>query len=214
MLSFLHKNPKFLLRNFSKSLMLIRHGESIGNAKLPINCTYLEYPLTSLGEKQAKLIAESIKKRPSLIVSSPFKRALDTAKPLLVRFPNTVLSIDARLSAFEYLSSEYYTEKRYTRGEAIKQYWEAQDPFLVMGKNAESFSDFYNRTKSFFDWFENSKDINGLVVGFTHAMSLRMLEMHMNGKLPSDVKKAFLAYSENRKTRKIRNCEVVEWKIK
>src|SRR5262245_49284595 len=62
-------------------LLLIRHGESEGNRDRVFTRTP-DVPLTPIGRQQARETAEFLRKRyaPTLLVSSPFTRAQQTAE--------------------------------------------------------------------------------------------------------------------------------------
>lgn len=65
----------------TKKLFLIRHGQSEGNIKKVFQDEH--DPLTELGHKQVKKIAERAKKlNADLILSSPMVRALETARAI------------------------------------------------------------------------------------------------------------------------------------
>ncbi|KAK8867094.1 hypothetical protein M9Y10_010063 [Tritrichomonas musculus] len=139
-----------------------------------------------------------IKADPDIIISSPFRRTVETSKYLHKRYPSSKFYIDNRLKAFTYLDEAYYTSLRYCRDKEIQKYWGKLDPLLVSGSGAESFKNFYLRTLSFFhDIIENgdkwrhehlNNNNNSIrvrnVVCFTHAMSCRMLELLKLGMLP------------------------------
>lgn len=254
-------------RNYSTILTLVRHAQSIGNAKLPITCDYWEYPITDFGHLQVRKFAsiygtpEYLKEitsqinsnenahfdptnisdfAPNLVISSPFVRALETSIYLLNKYKNLNYQIDVRLSAFTYLDSKYYTKLRYNRKDAIESYWNQMDPEFVSDDQSESFKAFYERTLSFFrSMLEMNVDQRNdgnkyrLVVGFTHAMSCRMLILLRNGQLPcfpkkiindssellkrlnerekgvsiEEAKEAMIAYRDCRKQTSIHNCE-------
>ncbi len=63
-------------------LILVRHGESEGNRDRIFTTTPAELALTDLGRRQAEDAAVAIGRRfaPELVISSPYLRALDTAK--------------------------------------------------------------------------------------------------------------------------------------
>lgn len=67
--------------------VLIRHGQSTGNAGIPCHDLAL-INLTELGRQQAREVAASWTERPSLIVTSPYVRARQTAEPTTERFPD------------------------------------------------------------------------------------------------------------------------------
>ena len=53
---------------------LIRHGESASNAGLPTTGNG-EVPLTALGQRQARDVADRVQRQPDLLVVSSFLRA-------------------------------------------------------------------------------------------------------------------------------------------
>lgn len=64
-----------------KKLILIRHGESEGNKKGILQGSLDEYGLTETGRQQALCALLLIKRyKPELIMTSPLKRALETAE--------------------------------------------------------------------------------------------------------------------------------------
>ncbi len=100
-------------------LLLIRHGESAGNvardraeaAGLPnidIGGRDVDVPLSPLGERQARALgrwfaAEPEGERPTVVLSSPYRRAVETASLLVAELPGSpppnamVRAIDERL---------------------------------------------------------------------------------------------------------------------
>lgn len=98
-------------------LMACRHGQSLGNVaradaeargllEVDLAMTDAQLPLTDLGHEQAawlgrRLHALPASQRPTRIVCSPHRRALETAEGILRHgFPNTrvAFSLDARLT--------------------------------------------------------------------------------------------------------------------
>lgn len=194
--------------SFSKLLTLVRHGQSIANAGLPINCSYSQYPITKLGQIQAIDFANSIKNPPDVIYASTFLRTQQTSIPLQQKFPNVPFKIDVRLRAFTYLDKPYYGPLRYSRKEHIKQYWDREDPYFYDGKETESFHDFYIRAISFLNSIKKSKENN--IIAFTHSMFVRFTETYIanpNDPLPIFMKK----YSNYRLHRKVLNGESVKF---
>jgi 2,3-bisphosphoglycerate-dependent phosphoglycerate mutase len=80
----------------TRTLLLVRHGESEGNAKRMFT-GHGDSPLTALGARQAEAVAEALAPlAPATIYSSDLPRALSTAAPLSARLGLPVRS-DARL---------------------------------------------------------------------------------------------------------------------
>ncbi len=61
---------------------LIRHGRASGNRAHILNGCRRDAKLTRLGHMQANELARKWKFRPDIIISSPMKRAMSTARPL------------------------------------------------------------------------------------------------------------------------------------
>jgi probable phosphoglycerate mutase len=67
-------------------LWMARHGRAVGNAKHILNGSRIDAPLTALGHKQAKELARRWKEKPDIIITSPMKRARQTAAPLAKKY--------------------------------------------------------------------------------------------------------------------------------
>ena len=69
-----------------KTVFFVRHGESLANTGVATPDPS-SIPLTEKGRLQAKIVSEYFSKQPELIVHSPYIRTLETATPLIERFP-------------------------------------------------------------------------------------------------------------------------------
>ena len=129
---------------------LIRHGESVANAGLPVS-DFAQIPLTELGEQQAEIFAARFRELstepPTRIVHSPYLRAGQTAEPLCRRFPEVPVEIWP-VYEFTYLDpiataglTDFQRSPHYT------QYWERDDPVFREKNGAESFTDFMDRVR-------------------------------------------------------------------
>jgi broad specificity phosphatase PhoE len=84
-------------------VFLIRHGETALNAAGVLR-GQLDVPLDAAGEAEAVALGEAFREvRLSAVVSSPLKRALDTARPV-------ALASGAEMSTDERLSDRFYGE--------------------------------------------------------------------------------------------------------
>jgi broad specificity phosphatase PhoE len=83
-------------------LLLIRHGESEGNRDRVFTYTP-EVPLTTAGRTQARTTAEYVRERyaPTLLVSSPFARARQTAE-IIAEVLTLPIAIDEELRERSY----------------------------------------------------------------------------------------------------------------
>jgi broad specificity phosphatase PhoE len=123
---------------------LIRHAESEANAGLSTT-TPSAIPLTDAGWKQAKQISLAFERQPTLIVTSSYLRAIQTAQPTIEHFPNTPSEI-WDVHEFTYLSPEKLgNTSKAERRPLVKSFWANSDPYYSDGTGAESFSDFLRR---------------------------------------------------------------------
>lgn len=85
-----------------KTLLLIRHGESQGNAEGRIQ-GWNDCALTERGHRQAARIADRLaqEQRCSALYSSTLRRALDTAAPAAARL-GLPIRLDARLREYDF----------------------------------------------------------------------------------------------------------------
>jgi len=106
-------------------LILIRHGESEGNRDRVFTRTPA-VPLTDAGRAQVRAAAERIaaRYRPTRIVTSPFRRARETADILAARLglPVTVEE-DLRERSYRTLAGEPYDAARTTAGYDRARFW-------------------------------------------------------------------------------------------
>lgn len=117
---------------------LVRHGESMANAG-QATTNPAEIPLTATGQDQAEAFARSLSEPPTVIVSSPFLRARQTAEPVARRFglPVAIWPIQE----FTYLSPMRCTGTTAAERRAwVNAYWNKADPDYVDGPGAESFA--------------------------------------------------------------------------
>lgn len=153
-------------------IWLIRHGESESNAGLPTSDT-VTMPLTPRGLAQSRRVAESFATPPALIVTSPYLRSKQSARPTIERFPQ------ARQE--EWLVHEYSYLSRANRHQTTPQqrqplvdaFWERCDPLYVDGDGAESFAGLIERAGQALDRMRRLDD--PLVAVFGHGLFTRAL---------------------------------------
>src|SRR5262245_8811627 len=93
---------------YTKNVWLIRHAESEGNAGL-VTSQPDTIPLTRKGGEQALRLANSFTQAPTLIVTSPFIRTQQSAKPTIERFP-AVRREQWQVQEFTHLSPARYRD--------------------------------------------------------------------------------------------------------
>ncbi len=150
---------------------IFRHGQSTANAG-EASENPATIPLTALGCEQAVCIAESIRRSPTLIVTSPFIRTKATALPLHERFPE-VPSEEWPVQEFTYLPSEPLRgTTRTDRAEFATAFWNRGDPTHREGEGTESLNDLFGRVRDMFDRL-NKLDPDADVTLFGHGMFMR-----------------------------------------
>ncbi len=188
---------------------LIRHAQSTANAGLPTESPAAS-PLTDLGHEQATLLAHSIDQAPDLIVTSPYARTLQTAQPLLDRYPHSAHETWS-VQEFNYLNaSKYQGTSSAERRPASQAYWEALDPNYEDGPGAESFVAFMVRVTAF---VENIKARDGRTIVFTHGKFIRgciwrLFMGQRNGAI--DVDEAMLGFRHFRSSFRLANTAVIK----
>jgi len=155
-----------------RTVLLVRHGESEGNAGLPTHDP-ASARLTPLGEAQAEAIARLVHEPPRLIVVSPYERARRTSLPLRARHPGVPVE-EWPVQEFTYLAPGAY------QGTTVRQrrpdrdaYWETADPTAVLGEGAESFAAFHARVHAVRARLETAGEDR--IVLFSHKKFLHAL---------------------------------------
>jgi len=124
--------------------IFIRHGQSTGNAGIP--CTDLaSIALTELGWEQARAIAAGWVEAPTLIVTSPYLRTQQTARPTIDRFPDVPVETWP-IEEFTYLQpARWNGTSSAERMPHLERYWGEADPGYCDGEGAESFATLLGR---------------------------------------------------------------------
>jgi broad specificity phosphatase PhoE len=129
----------------------IRHGQSTANVGLWTD-DFATIPLTELGQQQAEDTARQIAaqwtKAPTLIVTSPYLRAQQTAAPTIARFPQVPVE------TWDIHEFTYWDPKSWGGGqprdyqEEKENFWARADAHYHHGGTAESFSEFLGRARA------------------------------------------------------------------
>jgi len=148
---------------------LVRHAQSTANAGMPTEAP-ASTALSELGRKQARLLAQSVKQAPDLIVTSPYLRTLQTAQPLMDIFPGCAHE-QWPVQEFTYLNPDRYRGTTNAgRAPMVNAYWKELDPESQDGPGAESFASFMDRVRAF---LERAGMRDGLAIVFTHGQFMR-----------------------------------------
>ena len=150
-------------------VFLIRHGESASNAGLP-SADPGSSPLTTNGHRQARRVARVIADVPTLIVTSPYLRARQTAQPMISRFPAAECQ-EWPVHEFTYLGDLHGRASTAREREPfVRAYWDRADPRSA-SRGAESFAGLLGRIADFLRRL--SPQESGPVVVFTHVMFIQ-----------------------------------------
>jgi len=152
-------------------LILVRHGETLANRENRVQGT-TDVKLSDYGRMQAEKLAESLKSEPiERIVSSPLKRAYETARAIS-KFHGVMIEADRDLQEmnhgdFENLTIQELREKH----TSILRQWES-DPASIVMPNGESLHDLQRRAWDAIEGITKSAR-NAIVV--THNMTIRTI---------------------------------------
>ena len=152
-------------------LILVRHGETLLNRENRVQGT-TDVKLSDYGRMQAEKLAESLKSEPiERIVSSPLKRAYETARAIS-KFHGVMIEADRDLQEmnhgdFENLTIQELREKHIS----ILRQWES-DPASIVMPNGESLHDLQRRAWGAIEGITKSAR-NTIVV--THNMTIRTI---------------------------------------
>ena len=179
-----------------KTIHFVRHGQSVANAggKTMPNA---QIPLTEQGHDQARKVAGMLPKDTSLILSSEFLRAQQTAHYLAERL-NLTVETNPLLNEFNTLCHTLIEDLTGEQRRPIAdKYWANADPHLVMGQTAESFIQSSMRVSQFLN--EHLHDLPDQTVIFGHGMWFGMLCWQTLGFDYSDSwsMRAFRRYQSN-----------------
>jgi probable phosphoglycerate mutase len=156
-------------------VLLVRHGQSVANsggrtADPDTN------PLTALGQAQAKDFAGRVACKPTLIVTSPFLRAQQTAEPLRQRFPEVPVEVWP-IQELTFLEPSHYRNTTEAEREPHSvRYWELNDHTYVEGPGAESFSAFLDRAREAVRRLEG-RDPGGCIIVVTHGFFMQAFRL-------------------------------------
>ena len=155
--------------------VFIRHGQSTGNAGIPCHDLAL-IELTELGRLQAREVATNWTERPSLIVTSPYVRARQTAEPTIERFSDIPVEVWP-IQEFTYLQpSRWNGTLTKDRKPHIDRYWGTADPQYADGKGAESFSVLLHRAEAALKRLQAMPD-DAVVYLFSHGQFIQALNL-------------------------------------
>ncbi len=186
-----------------KEILWIRHGQSVGNAGMPTE-NRSSFPLSPLGVEQAKALSEKLPFTPDLIVSSPFRRAWETAAPTAARYPYIPMEIWPEVHEFTYLSpATCVGTTTADRRPRVVAYWERLDPDYLDGGDAETFRDVMARADLAIEHLASRWEQH--IVIFSHEQFIKCVQLALRAPDMSvgEKMRSFPSMPH------IRNCEIV-----
>jgi broad specificity phosphatase PhoE len=159
--------------NEAGRILIVRHAQSLSNAG-GVTTDTASIPITDKGVLQAQCVAELVTERPSLIAVSGYLRTVQTAEPLVRRYPGVPVETWP-MEEFTYLNEEACAGTTHAERKALRDaYWNRLDPLRVEGPGCESFAGFMRRV----EWLEQklkTLSVDETVVAFTHGFVMRAL---------------------------------------
>lgn len=156
-------------------VIFVRHGQSTGNIGIP-SFDLSQMPLTELGRVQADQIAASWQATPTLIASSPYLRAMQTAQRTEHRYPAVPVEV-LPMEEFTYLEpSRWNGTASKQRLPFIEAYWDRGDPSYCDGPGAENFDRLLGRVDRALARLA-SLPPDALVYAFSHGQFMQAMRV-------------------------------------
>lgn len=192
-------------------IFVVRHAESEANVGLATSNPE-KISITKSGEDLSAKFADEIEINADLIVISRHYRTLQTAQPLIEKYPQAILETWA-IHEFTYLAPsaciDTTKEDRKTR---VEEYWDKCDPDFVDGLGAESFATFFKRVQGCFNRMKVLGDSNAYF--FSHEQFIKLIEMLRKGVIADASVESMKIFRNALSTKSIKNLEVLRFEIK
>ena len=167
-------------------IYFIRHARAVGNKNHILNGNRLDVPLTKKGRKQAQELVKFIKQRPDVILSSPLKRARQTAYYFEKKYKLKAQIIkDLEEQDFGEWSGKDATKVKKIYPQNFFSYPNNEKSnFIISCPNGESYSSLKKRAKKVLDFIKKNFK-NKVVFAFCHGvLILAMIEIVTKIKPP------------------------------
>jgi broad specificity phosphatase PhoE len=153
-----------------REFTFIRHCQSQGNAGFTTHQPQ-SIALTEKGVSQSEFVAGAFETAPDLIVTSPFVRTKQSAKPLILKFPEARCE-EWKVEEFSYLSNVKYADTTVEyRRPFVRDYWMRCDVDYCDGDGTESFAQFIFRVEAVLAKISETEQKK--VVVFTHGQFMK-----------------------------------------
>lgn len=173
-----------------REFWFIRHGESESNAGMPTSSDD-STPLTKKGIAQSAHVAAKITTAPDLILVSPYLRAVQTANPTMLKFPE-IPSETWSIQEFTYLPHRLYNGTT-SRQRAIPsfRYFFRADSAAVLGTGGESFNQFIGRINHTLHMLKEREEMVTLIFGHGWFFRAMLWHLYISKEFPKE-KKIFI----------------------
>lgn len=190
-----------------KNILFVRHGQSTGNINIPADDHTL-IPLTELGHKQAKAVADKFDPAPDIIIVSPYLRARQTAEPTIKKYPSVPVEIWPEIQEFTSLSPvRCYRTTREQRRPWVQEYWKNMNPYYSDGDGAESFAQLIERAEKALSKLMEMPFKNILL--FSHGQFMVVFDVVFHHSDMPIKKKMILVHD----TPAVRNTDIVQYTL-
>ncbi len=162
-------------------IYLFRHGQTTYNRDKRFT-GFHDPPLTSLGKKQAKIIAKKlINKKFQIAFHTRLKRSKQTLKEVLKYHPECKTLIkDNRIIERNYGSLNGTLHKDYIKEHSLEQFNKIHRDFNAKPPNGESFADVEKRVSSFIKYLKIVMKKNKVNIAISaHGNSIRLFRKIM-----------------------------------
>jgi alpha-ribazole phosphatase len=154
-----------------KTITFIRHGQSVANAG-GISVAHHAIPLSELGQMQAEALSKLLHDQPSLILTSSFLRAQQTAAPFTARVGKQI-EVHPLVHEFDNFDLNLIAGMNGAEREPLREdYWQEANPNKRIGAAAETFAEFDQRVEAFLPHLQELPD---QTMVFGHGMWIGML---------------------------------------
>ena len=189
-----------------KRIWVFRHAESLANA----GGKTLDpegIPLTENGHRQARDLAWSLKEAPQRLITSPFRRAIETGQPIDARHPAATNEIWP-VQEFTYLEPASCVGTNWAdRKPRIDAFWARLDPTHIDGPGAESFAHLLQRARAFLE--DVSVLGEDLTIVISHGQFMQAAKLLALRPAESDLTLMSL-FIDRQLRRPFANCERLE----
>ena len=188
-------------------IFIVRHAESAANAG-GRTADPATIPITEIGARQAQQVANIISARPAVVVVSRYLRTVQTATPLLKRYPGVPVE-SWPVEEFTYLDIAACAGTTYAEREDLRDaYWGRCDPLWADGPCCESFTDFIIRVRSF-ERELGVRNADETVVVFTHGLIMQALLWLQQHSSENSNRAAMKDFDGFRRSVLVPNCAIL-----